>query len=561
MNGAVGRRVSSRVSSSATDHAPARRSAARSVAARSSSRTTSRPATRSVLRRPVCSSKSRPLATRTPSSVGERSLHAALVAGRARAERRVDVPVPAGDEVEALPLALDDQPHRDALDAAGGQPLRDLAPEQRADRVPDQAIEDPARLLRLDEVEVELAGLLQRAPDRRLGDLVERHALDGHLRLQHLDDVPADRLALAVLIRRDVDLVRPGERLLEAAHLGLVLRRDHVVGFVGVVDVDAEGEPLGILAGLLGVRGEVAHVPHARHDAVAGAQEALDGAGLGGGLDDHEAGGPALGRFGLGRLLGHRITSFRNGGHYMDGPTKVKGCGAPPTAGGGARWRGRGSPRRRTPGRHRRADRTRCATSASRVSCAERATYIAVASPSTVVEVASTSSSTPSVSRGQSSVERQLVRPDAVHGRERPVQHVVEPLVLARALDREDVRGLLDHAEHLGVAARVLADGAQRRLALLDVRAARAAVEAALGVEQRARERLDVALRAVEQVEGEALGGLRADPRQPPELPDQGDERCGEAHALRTSRACRRGRPSPTPSRARAPLSPAAGRP
>jgi hypothetical protein len=44
---------------------------------------------------------------------------------------------------------------------------------------------------------------------------VERHPLDGHGGLQHLDDVPADRLALAVLIRRDVDLAGAGQRLLQ----------------------------------------------------------------------------------------------------------------------------------------------------------------------------------------------------------------------------------------------------------------------------------------------------------------------------------------------------------
>jgi hypothetical protein len=36
---------------------------------------------------------------------------------------------------------------------------------------------------------------------------VEDHAAHRHLRLQHLDEVPRDRLALAILVRREQELV------------------------------------------------------------------------------------------------------------------------------------------------------------------------------------------------------------------------------------------------------------------------------------------------------------------------------------------------------------------
>ena len=39
-----------------------------------------------------------------------------------------------------------------------------------------------------------------------LGDLVELDAADRHLRLEDLAQVPADRLALAVRVRREQDL-------------------------------------------------------------------------------------------------------------------------------------------------------------------------------------------------------------------------------------------------------------------------------------------------------------------------------------------------------------------
>ena len=77
-----------------------------------------------------------------------------------------------------LALALADDAHRDRLHAAGRQPAAHLLPEQRADLVADQAVEDAARLLRLEQVLVELLRVLERLLDRALGDLVEQHAAD-----------------------------------------------------------------------------------------------------------------------------------------------------------------------------------------------------------------------------------------------------------------------------------------------------------------------------------------------------------------------------------------------
>ena len=53
------------------------------------------------------------------------------------------------------------------------RPPRTLRDEQRAQRVADQAVDDAARLLRVDEVHVDLARVRERLADRRLGDLVE----------------------------------------------------------------------------------------------------------------------------------------------------------------------------------------------------------------------------------------------------------------------------------------------------------------------------------------------------------------------------------------------------
>ena len=56
-----------------------------------------------------------------------------------------------------LALALDDEPDRDRLHATGRQATLDLLAEERAQRVADEAVDDAARLLGVDEVHVDLA--------------------------------------------------------------------------------------------------------------------------------------------------------------------------------------------------------------------------------------------------------------------------------------------------------------------------------------------------------------------------------------------------------------------
>ena len=58
----------------------------------------------------------------------------------------------------------------------------------------------------------------------------------------------------------------------------------------------------------------------------------------------------------------------------------------------------------------------------------------------------------------------QVVRPDALQRVDRPAQHVIPAPELAGPLDRHDVLGLLDHAQHLIGAPRIPADPALLRL-------------------------------------------------------------------------------------------------
>ena len=128
---------------------------------------------------------------------------------------RDEVPVVGADEREAFALAVDDEAGGGGLHAAGGEPGADLAPQHGRDLVAVEAVEDAAGLLRVDECGVDVAGVVPGALDGVFGDLVEHHALDGNLGLQHLEQVPRDGLALAVLISGEVELVGVLERPLQ----------------------------------------------------------------------------------------------------------------------------------------------------------------------------------------------------------------------------------------------------------------------------------------------------------------------------------------------------------
>ena len=104
-------------------------------------------------------------AARHPSPVdrlelgGEHPL-AVLLAG---VEGALEIPVRRGTERDPLTLAVDHEPGRDRLDPAGRQARHDLLPQHRRDLVAVEPVEDASRLLRLDEVEVQLPGV---APPR-----------------------------------------------------------------------------------------------------------------------------------------------------------------------------------------------------------------------------------------------------------------------------------------------------------------------------------------------------------------------------------------------------------
>src|SRR5690606_31870884 len=142
--------------------------------------------------------------------------------------RGFDRPVLLRLERRDLVLALDDQPERRALHAARGQPPPHLLPQQRRQIEADEIVERAARLLRVDQLRRELARALDRLADRSLRDLVEDDPVNG-LRvedltvLEHLVDMPRDRLALTVRVRREVDPFGLRDRLRDPIDVLLVL--------------------------------------------------------------------------------------------------------------------------------------------------------------------------------------------------------------------------------------------------------------------------------------------------------------------------------------------------
>ena len=112
-------------------------------------------------------------------------------------ERRASIDqYSSGYEGLDLALALADEAHGDRLHAARRQAAAHLVPQDRADLVADQAVEDAARLLRVELVAIELAaGCWIASWTALLGDLVEQDAVD--VRLVRRADLSAMCQAMA----------------------------------------------------------------------------------------------------------------------------------------------------------------------------------------------------------------------------------------------------------------------------------------------------------------------------------------------------------------------------
>ena len=152
--------------------------------------------------------------------------------------------------------------------------------------------------------------------------------------------------------------------------------------------------------------------------------------------------------------------------------------------------------------------------------------WSAVASPVVVGLVAITTSRTgpprdPVVELG----DAQILGGDPVDRRQRAAEHVVAPGELVRALDRDHIRGLLDHADELGIAPLVGADPADRPVREVEARLAQP--DPLLDLPDRLGERKRLLVGGAKEVEGQPLGGATADSRELGQLGDQPLDRRG----------------------------------
>ena len=122
---------------------------------------------------------------------------------------------------------------------------------------------------------------------------MEDHALDREpgRRRQHLEEMPGDRLALAVLVGGEEELAGVLQQALQFGDLLPLLAVDHVERFEVVVDIDAQASPRFpfVRRGHFGrIPWQVAHVPDRRLHHEVAAEKTGDRPRLGGRLHDHE---------------------------------------------------------------------------------------------------------------------------------------------------------------------------------------------------------------------------------------------------------------------------------
>ena len=214
----------------------------------------------------------------------------------------------------ALLFPLHQQTQGGALNPAGAQLPPDLLPQHRGERVAEQAVEDTAGFLGTDELLIHLARFGERGLDGAAGDFVECDALHRNARLQDLDQVPADGLALAVFIGGQDEFVRLPGLPAKSGDVFLRFPGDHIDGLKVSFGIDAQTSPRLRAQGRRDFArrpGQVTNVPEACLNFVALAQKALDGGGLRGRFDDDELHGWSSGVLVVAQVAGLWLRATR----------------------------------------------------------------------------------------------------------------------------------------------------------------------------------------------------------------------------------------------------------
>ena len=125
-----------------------------------------------------------------------------------RVQNRVDRPVFDRNERADLFLALHDDAGCNRLHPSRAQTALDILPEQRAEFVTDDAVENPTGLLRVDQIHIDGSRRFDCRFDRRFGHLVEADALGLlHGNAERCRQMPRDGFSFAVRVGCEKDFV------------------------------------------------------------------------------------------------------------------------------------------------------------------------------------------------------------------------------------------------------------------------------------------------------------------------------------------------------------------
>ena len=178
-----------------------------------------------------------------------------------------------------LPVPVVHHPGGHRLDPPGGKAPANLLPQQGAEFIAHDPVQNPAGLLGIHQLLVNVPGLPDALLHHVLGDLVERHPPALVVRqVQELLQVPGNGLSLAVRVGCKIDHVRAFSRLLQITD-NILFALD---GFVDRLEIMLQIHAQGTL-------GQVPEMAHAGLHCEILAQIFTDGLGLRGRLHDDQA--------------------------------------------------------------------------------------------------------------------------------------------------------------------------------------------------------------------------------------------------------------------------------
>ncbi|CAI8209446.1 MAG: Uncharacterised protein [Prochlorococcus marinus str. MIT 9313] len=144
----------------------------------------------------------------------------------------------------------------------------------------------------MDQLHVEISGLIKSLSNGFFGDLVKHHPLDRHFGSQQLQQMPADAFALSIFVSCQQQLISLLQSCLQLLDHLLFVLRNHIKRFEIRGGVHAKVGPFLPLLGrrdLTGVVGQVAHMAHGGlHTEVLG-QKPSNGSRLGRAFDNDQS--------------------------------------------------------------------------------------------------------------------------------------------------------------------------------------------------------------------------------------------------------------------------------